>query len=104
MQVYIHYNLHGGKPEAHAEVKAAMLALYYFDNFKLDQNPTKYNLPNTSLWHNNKLSLQAAIDDLTNIVKAINKTRELANQAKIIRCVVLPFDNPLASPGDSHAT
>lgn len=44
------------------EVKAALLALNYYDNFKLGTATKIYYLPNTTLWHESKSSDQAMAD------------------------------------------
>jgi len=92
MRVYIHYNLHGGDPDAHVEVKRQMIdELHYFNHF-LDGGVRKY-LPNTSLCHSNKLFPQTAIDDFKNIVNTINRSRTPTNKLIIEKCVAMPFIN-----------
>lgn len=43
----------------HTQVKTALEALGYYDNFKLDNDPKIYKLPNTTMWHPKKSSSQA---------------------------------------------
>jgi len=103
MQVYIHYNLHGGTPEAHAEVKRQMIEnLGYYDNFMLGS--MHCNLPNTSLWHLDRIDSDAAKNDLNNVVAIINRGRTTINMARIERCVAMIFTGVSAIEGDPHRT
>lgn len=56
--VLISYDVSAKNPE----VKAALQALNYYDNFKLGTAPKVYYLPNTTLWHKSKSSDQAMAD------------------------------------------
>lgn len=56
--VLISYDVSAKNPE----VKAALLALDYYDYFTLGDAPKIYYLPNTTLWHESKSSDQAMAD------------------------------------------
>jgi len=101
MELYIHYNLHGGTPDAHNEIKTTMLGLRYFDFYITDG--VRYNLPNASLWCNNESNLQKPINDLNMIVNLINSTRDVSEKIIIIRCLVLTFDQRLAIPNEPNS-
>jgi hypothetical protein len=57
-EVLISYDVSAKNPE----VKAALQALNYYDNFTLGTAPKVYYLPNTTLWHKTKSSDQAMAD------------------------------------------
>jgi hypothetical protein len=82
MKVILHYTLHGGNPDAHDEVKNQMKGMGYEDYF-FGPNNVKYYLPNTSLWHSNKPTLQNAVNDLNNVVDNVNRNRVYSNKARI---------------------
>ena len=54
--------------KSHSQVKADMEKLGYFDYFSNPNDPKKYILPNTTLWHPIKSSDQAMAD-----IKAVCK-------------------------------
>lgn len=56
--VLISYDVSAKNPE----VKAALIALNYFDSFTLGSSTKVYYLPNTTLWHKTKTSDQAMAD------------------------------------------
>lgn len=56
--VLISYDVSAKNPE----VKAALLALSYYDHFTLAGSSKVYYLPNTTLWHKAKSSDQAMAD------------------------------------------
>jgi hypothetical protein len=104
MDVYIHYNLNGGTPDAHTKIKDTMKnELGYMDLFTIKSD--KYYLPNASLWHKKKTSLKEPYADLVNVVAEINKLRKENDKVIIERCIVLPFgDEWFAIPGQPHAS
>lgn len=57
-KVLISYDVRAKNPE----VKAALLVLNYYDNFKLVTAPKVYQMPDTTLWHKGKSSDQAMSD------------------------------------------
>lgn len=63
------------------EVKEALLALNYLDNFILEANTKVYHLPNTTLWHKTKTSDQA-IADISKVCADLNVTLEKAVAVK----------------------
>ncbi len=101
MEVYIHYNLHGGNPDAHGTVKSEMKEKQYSDYY--ETNKKKYYLPNVSLYHANKPTTIAAYNDLKSIVDEINKTRQPQDKARIERCITLEFTGRFPFEGDPHA-
>lgn len=46
----------------HTQVKTALEKLGYYDNFKNNNDPKVYQLPNTTMWHPTKSSDQAMSD------------------------------------------
>lgn len=64
-----------------SEVKAALIALNYHDNFKLGAAPKVYQLPNTTLWHKEKSSDQAMLD-MKRVCAELNVTLEKAIAVK----------------------
>jgi hypothetical protein len=62
--------------KSHAQVKAALEVLGYYDNFT-NTGESKKNLPNTTLWHPTKSSNQA-ISDLKTICNSLGILLEKA--------------------------
>lgn len=57
-KVLISYDVSAKNPE----VKAALIALNYYESFTLGNATKVYYLPNTTLWHKTKSSDQAMAD------------------------------------------
>lgn len=64
-----------------SEVKAALLALNYNDDFKLRTAPKVYHLPDTTLWHEAKSSDQA-MSDMKKVCADLKVTLEKAIAVK----------------------
>lgn len=62
--------------KSHTEVKDAMKANGYFENWHIGNGPTYY-LPNTTLWHKSKSSDQA-IADIKSVCTSLKVTLEKA--------------------------
>lgn len=75
--VLISYDVSAKNPE----VKAALLALNYYDYFTLGGAPKIYHLPNTTLWHKTKSSDQA-MSDMKRVCADLGVTLEKAVAVK----------------------
>ena len=65
----------------HVEVKRDLVALGYFDYFTFDNGATRYELPNTTLWHHSKSSDQA-MSDMIAVTTRLRATLEKAVAVK----------------------
>lgn len=72
-KVLISYDVSDKNPE----VKAALIALNYYDYFTLGTAVKVYYLPNTTLWHKTKSSDQA-VDDIKKVCTDLKVTHEKA--------------------------
>ncbi|MFN3754525.1 hypothetical protein [Flavobacterium sp.] len=72
-KVLISYDVSAKNPE----VKAALLALNYYDHFTLGSASRVYELPNTTLWHKTKSSDQA-MSDMKKVCADLRVTLEKA--------------------------
>ncbi|GAB3713880.1 hypothetical protein [Flavobacterium koreense] len=75
--VLISYDVSAKNPE----VKAALIALQYFDNFTFGTGTKVYYLPNTTLWHKTKTSDQA-MEDMKKVCNDLKVTLEKAVAVK----------------------
>lgn len=73
MKVLISYDVSAKNPE----VKAALLALNYYDHFTLGNTSKVYQLPDTTLWHKTKSSDQA-MSDMKKVCTELKVTLEKA--------------------------
>lgn len=80
--VLISYDVSAKNPE----VKAALLKLNYYEAF--NQDGKNYNLPNTTLFHQNKSSDQAMVD-MKKVCRDLNVTLEKAVAVKATEFVGL---------------
>ncbi len=64
----------------HSEVKNVMIKMGYYENWRYGQGKV-YQMPNTTLWHENKSSDQA-ISDLKGVCYSLNVTLEKAVAVK----------------------
>ncbi|SEB04519.1 hypothetical protein SAMN05443667_116117 [Flavobacterium gillisiae] len=76
-KVLISYDVSAKNPE----VKAALLGLNYYDNFKLGAHAKIHHLPDTTLWHNTKSSGQA-MSDMKKVCSDLKVTLEKALAVK----------------------
>jgi len=75
--VLISYDVSAKNPE----VKAALIALDYYDHFTLGTASKVYYLPNTTLWHKTKSSDQA-MSDMKKVCAELKVTLEKAVAVK----------------------
>ncbi|MDO9399675.1 MAG: hypothetical protein Q7T79_03270 [bacterium] len=67
--------------KSHTQVKTALESLGYLETFKHTNDPEIYNLPNTTLWHQQKSSNQA-MTDLKTVCANLRVTLEKAITVK----------------------
>ena len=94
MQAYVTYDVSN---RGNAEVKNGMKAKGYKDTWT--SQSIKYHLPNTSLWKD-ETTLSTALQDIKDVVNAVNRNRSWNDQVKLERCIVVPADPWAGIPGE----